>query len=275
MTSLTKPETTPIVSPASHRSPIGWQAGAALTTWLLSISAIFLTSLGAQLGWMVWFYLHHGTLPTQAELVASHSLTLTLVLSTLVAHGLTLFWCWQLIHRTSPQGVYRVLGLDWCRSCWSRQGAILLACVLAAPLFLAIGAWLEHYLPNAKTDLDRLLAKGPLIRVAVAVVAALSAPLVEEVVYRGVVFGGLQRSLGVQGTVGLVSILFLAVHIPQYWGGWAGLTMLALLSFTLTALRAATGSILPSVVLHYTFNGIQALAIVFFWDSLNDNLTPS
>jgi len=256
----------PPASPVSR--VVGWNAGAAMVTWLLSISAILLSSVGAQLGWTAWFYLQRGALPTQADLTTSHSLTLTLVLSTFAAHAITLLWCWQLIRRTSPYGVRPALGLDWCRSFWSRRNGLLIACVFAAPLFLAIGAWLERYLPNAKTDLDRILAQGPSVRVAIACVAALSAPLVEEVVYRGVIFGGLQRSLGVRPTVVLVSLLFLAVHVPQYWGGWAGLTMLALLSLTLTVLRAATGSILPSVVLHYAFNGIQAIAIVFFWELL-------
>jgi membrane protease YdiL (CAAX protease family) len=268
MTSLTEQAATPPANPAPRLPVAGWNASAALVTWLLSISAILLASIGAQLGWTTWFYLQRAALPTQADLTASRSLTLTLVLSTFVAHAVTLLWCWQLIHRTSPQGIRPALGLDWCRPCWSRRGAFLLACAFAAPLFLAVGAWLERYLPNAKTDLDRILAQGPSIRVAIACVAALSAPLVEEVVYRGVVFGGLQRSLGGRAAVVLVSLLFLAVHVPQYWGGWAGLTMLALLSFTLTILRAATGSILPSVVLHYAFNGIQAIAIVFFWELL-------
>jgi membrane protease YdiL (CAAX protease family) len=268
MTSLTEQAATPPANPAPRLPVAGWNASAALVTWLLSISAILLASIGAQLGWTTWFYLQRAALPTQADLTASRSLTLTLVLSTFVAHAVTLLWCWQLIHRTSPQGIRPALGLDWCRPCWSRRGAFLLACAFAAPLFLAVGAWLERYLPNAKTDLDRILAQGPSIRVAIACVAALSAPLVEEVVYRGVVFGGLQRSLGGRAAVVLVSLLFLAVHVPQYWGGWAGLTMLALLSLTLTILRAATGSILPSMVLHYAFNGIQAIAIVFFWELL-------
>ncbi len=268
MTFLTEQAATSPANPAPRLPAVGWNASAALVTWLLSISAILLASIGAQLGWTTWFYLQRAALPTQADLTASRSLTLTLVLSTFVAHAVTLLWCWQLIHRTSPQGIRPALGLDWCRPCWSRRGAFLLACAFAAPLFLAVGAWLERHLPNAKTDLDRILAQGPSIRVAIACVAALSAPLVEEVVYRGVVFGGLQRRLGGRAAVVLVSLLFLAVHVPQYWGGWAGLTMLALLSLTLTLLRAATGSILPSVVLHYAFNGIQAIAIVFFWELL-------
>ncbi|MGQ9897825.1 MAG: lysostaphin resistance A-like protein [Acidobacteriota bacterium] len=254
---------------------VGWSAGAAFVTWLLSVGTILIASIGAQLGWMTWSYLWHGGLPTETDLAASQSLTLTLVLSTFVAHAVTLLWCWQLIRRTSPQGIRQALGLDWCYPLWSRRWGLLVACLLAAPLFLATGAWLERYLPNAKTDLDRILAQGPSIRVAIACVAALSAPLVEEVVYRGVVFGGFQRILSVRATVGIVSLLFLAVHLPQYWGGWAGLTMLALLSLTLTVLRAATGSILPSVVLHYAFNGIQAIAIVFFWEYLEASQTAS
>ncbi len=278
MTFLTEQATSiPTDSPVSRLPAVGWNASAAVVTWLLSLSAILLSSIGAQLGWTAWFYLQRAALPTEADMTTSHSLTMTLVLSTFAAHAVTLMWCWQLIRRTSPQGVCPALGLDWCRSCWSRRGAFLLACVFAAPLFLAVGAWLERYLPNAKTDLDRILAQGPSIRVAVACVAALSAPLVEEVVYRGVVFGGLQRRFGGYVAVGVVSLLFLAVHIPQYWGGWAGLTMLALLSLTLTLLRAATGSILPSIVLHYAFNGIQAIAIVFFWELLetSPSTTPS
>jgi membrane protease YdiL (CAAX protease family) len=267
MTSLTEQASAyPSAQPSSRFPTVEWNASTALVTWLLSVSAIFLTSTGAQLGWTAWFYLQHDTLPTAADLTTSRSLTLTLILSTLVAHTVTLAWCWQLIRRNSPQGWFQTLGLDWCPSLRSRRGLLLVACGFAAPLFLACGAWLERYLPNAKTDLDRILAQGPLIRMAIACVAALSAPLVEEVVYRGVVFGGLQRSVGMPLTVGLVTLLFFIVHVPQYWGGWAGLTMLALLSLTLTALRAATGSILPSIVLHYAFNGIQAIAIVFFWD---------
>ncbi|MCS7080275.1 MAG: CPBP family intramembrane metalloprotease [Chloracidobacterium sp.] len=247
---------------------VGWTAGAAVFTWLLSTASLLLTSLGAQLLWTAWFYWRHAALPTEADVAGSRSLVLALVLSTFVAHAVTLFWCWKLITHTSPRGLRTTLGLDWCTTLWSRQGAALVAAALSAPLFLAFGAWLERYLPNAKTDLDRVLALGPGIRLAVASVAALSAPLVEEVVYRGVLFGGLQRQLGTAVAVVLVAALFLAVHVPQYWGGWAGLTMLAVLSFVLTLLRAATGSILPALALHYAFNGVQAVAIIFFWELL-------
>ncbi len=249
-------------------SAVSWTVGAALVTWLLSVGSILLASIGAQLGWMTWFYWRQAAMPTAADMLGSRSLTLALALSTFIAHVITLLWCWKLMQRTAPLGPRAALGLDWCRTPWSRQGAILGASLLAAPAFLALGAGLERYLPNAKTDLDRILALGPSIRVAIALIAATSAPLVEEIVYRGILFGALQRRIGAVAAVAVVSVLFLAVHIPQYWGGWAGLTMLGLLSVALTLLRALTGSVAPSLALHYAFNGIQAIAIVFFWEWL-------
>ncbi|QUW01857.1 CPBP family intramembrane metalloprotease [Chloracidobacterium validum] len=263
-----------VASPPPLR--VGWNASAALVAWLVSVSCLFLASLGAQLGWLTWYYWKQGMMPTQADMVGSHSLTLTLILSTFVAHAVILGWCVRLIRRTSPQGMLRALGFDWGFPLWSRKGGLLAACVLAAPGFLALGAWLERYVPNSKTDLDRVLAMGPSIRIAIALVAALSAPLVEEIVYRGIVFGGLRTRLGTGVTVAVVSVLFLVVHVPQYWGAWAGLTMLGLLSLALTLLRAATGSVLPAVALHYAFNGIQAVAIIFFWEHLeaSQSTTP-
>ncbi len=265
------------VDPVEHPSnltkpapsqPVEWTLWAALITWLVSVGSLLLASIGAQLGWTAWFYARRAVLPTEADLLGSHSLTLALVLSTFVAHALTLLWCWKVIQMTIPQGFRRALGLDWCQTLWSREGAILGAALLSAPVFLTLGTWLERYVPNAKTDLDRVLALGPSIRLAVASVAAVSAPLVEEIVYRGVLFGALSRRLSTGPAIFLVSALFLAAHIPQYWGGWAGLTMLGLLSLTLTWLRAVTGSVIPSLVLHYAFNGIQAVAIIFFWEWL-------
>lgn len=253
---------------AEHRPPVGWTVGAATVTWLLSVGAVFLASIGAQLGWTAWFYGRHGAMPTEAALLGSSSLTQALVLSTFVAHAITLFWCRELIRRTTPEGFRAALGLNWCRTLWSREGATLGGALLAAPAFLVVGAWLERYIPNAKTDLDRVLALGPDVRLAVASVAALSAPLAEEIVYRGVLFGAFQRRFGAGPAVAFVSVLFLAVHLPQYWGGWAGLTMLGLLSLALTLLRAVTGSVVPSMALHYAFNGVQAVAIIFFWDIL-------
>jgi membrane protease YdiL (CAAX protease family) len=59
-----------------------------------------------------------------------------------------------------------------------------------------------------------------------------------------------------------VTLLFSAVHGAQYWGKWASMADLTLLSLSLTAMRAASKSVLPSVMLHLIFNGITSLYIL-------------
>jgi membrane protease YdiL (CAAX protease family) len=53
------------------------------------------------------------------------------------------------------------------------------------------------------------------------------------------------------------------VHVPQYWGSYAVITTVALLSLFLTIIRAYSGRLLPSIVIHTIFNGIQAIYIIF------------
>src|SRR4029450_832140 len=96
-----------------------------------------------------------------------------------------------------------------------------------------------------QTPFDELL-KLPGPRIAVGIVAVVSAPFVEEVVFRGVLYPALARNVGRIAGVLIVSPLFLYVHVDQYAGSIVLLVPLGLLSLVLTALRAYSGSLLPS-----------------------------
>ena len=52
----------------------------------------------------------------------------------------------------------------------------------------------------------------------VAFLAVFTAPFVEEVIYRGILYSALQRTTGTVLAVVIVTLLFAAVHVPQYWG---------------------------------------------------------
>ncbi|HNG96166.1 MAG TPA: CPBP family intramembrane metalloprotease, partial [Acidobacteriota bacterium] len=73
---------------------------------------------------------------------------------------------------------------------------------------------------------------------------------------------GLRSRFSQWTTIGIVSFLFLLVHVPQYWGGWSGLILLGTLSLALTVIRAETKSILPGVYIHTLFNAAGALGIL-------------
>lgn len=101
------------------------------------------------------------------------------------------------------------------------------------------------------------------VRVAIAVLATFTAPLVEETVYRGVLFSSLRRSLGLVGTVVLVTVMFTGVHVLQYMGAWVTIAGLTLLSLALTLIRARTKSVLPCVLIHTVNNAFFAVLILF------------
>ena len=100
-------------------------------------------------------------------------------------------------------------------------------------------------------------------RYAIAALAVLTAPFVEEFIYRGVLYSALQRAIGVNAAVVFVLALFTLIHVPQYWPNVGVISAVALLSIVLTIVRAFSGRLLPCVVIHMSFNAVQALLLIF------------
>jgi len=81
------------------------------------------------------------------------------------------------------------------------------------------------------------------------------APLIEEIIFRGYFFHVFKEWIGTKRTVYLIALTFAFLHVGQYWGDWMAIAMVTLLGFTLTILRAWTGSTIASVITHYVYNG--------------------
>src|SRR4030095_3249209 len=135
------------------------------------------------------------------------------------------------------------------------------ACILLG--LLLITQLLARVIPQSEDNaFADLLKSSRAVRIAIAALATFSAPFVEEVVYRGVVFSALRRNLGLIVTVGIVTVMFSGVHVLQYWGAWLSILGLTLLSLALTVVRARTGSVLPCVMIHALNNAFFAVLIL-------------
>ena len=133
--------------------------------------------------------------------------------------------------------------------------------VLVAVLLVSI--LLEKVLPNKEnTSFDLLIKSSRQARLWIAFLAVFTAPLVEELTYRGVLFSSLRPRVGLNWSIAIVTLLFSLVHFPQYWGAWAGLAGLTLLSLALTIVRASTRSIFPCIVIHTLNNVVGAIQIL-------------
>lgn len=178
------------------------------------------------------------------------------LVATFVAQMLTLALAWGVVTRAGQRPFLSTMGWFW-RSWFKVPHAIALTIVM-----LGVGWLTTKFLPHKETSLDKVLEMGLAVRVTMAVLATLGAPIVEEVVYRGVLYPAIERTVNSSVAVVVVTLLFWSVHLAQYWNSAAVLVSVFVLSLALTLVRAATGSLLPCVVTHFLFNGIQAIGII-------------
>ena len=237
-----------------------WGPFTGLGTWAFSIAAsIIIPSIPLVL--IIFGKMMSGASPEEVQSwPMSPQSMLVLTIATFPAHVLILVFCWAVVTKFGKRPFFQSLGWNWAgRSAlyWSLVSVGIVIAINVASNYLL------RWLPDRPSPFEELLKSSPSVRIATVVLAVLSAPLVEEVVYRGVLFSGLRKRLNATASVLIVTAIFVGVHVPQYLGAWRTIAGLTLLSLALTILRARTCSLLPSFILHLLNNSIASAAIMF------------
>ena len=137
-------------------------------------------------------------------------------------------------------------------------GAVLLG---LAVLFL--GGLLTHLLAGGhqvQQDVAVMAGKVPVgLRVLLALLVVCVAPIVEELVFRGVLLSGLARRMRVGWAIVASAIIFGCVHLPDFKFAWYPVPALVLLGLALAWMRIRTRSLWPSITLHATNNFMAVL----------------
>jgi uncharacterized protein len=230
----------------------------AFVVW--GVSGPFLLMLDYLFRFILW--LNNSSLPEVQLTPFAVKLSLA---ATLMMQLIGLVAAWMFVTKMRRRPFWRSLGWGWIPQ-FKLVHAIGLALLMIG---LAVAA--EHTLPHKETDLEKFLKMGPAVRIMVAALAVLTAPLIEEIVYRGVLYSTVESLMGKVAAVTFVTLLFALVHVPQYWGSVAALTSILSLSFVLTLLRAWTGKLLPCFATHLVFNSVQALALLVMSEEATKN----
>lgn len=234
-----------------------WNSGVAFSVWLLSVFFIFIVPT-----FFVGVYLVAAgvdfTNREQLQDVIKNDITSSLVslAAVIPAHLLTLAVAWAVITRFNTFSFRQTLG-------WRFNQFRIWHIFVITALILILAAFLTSYFGEQDNEFMRILKSSRAAVYLVAFLATFTAPLVEEVIYRGVLYSAFQRTFGVQLAVILVTFLFALVHVPQYLPDFVSISVICLVSLILTLIRAKTGNLLPCIALHFVFNGIQALFLVF------------
>ena len=241
-----------------------WGVGGALLVWIASIALVVFMPLLFLVPYASSKGIHFGAnyLPAFVQF-ATHDKTALLlqILALFPSHLLTFLLVWALITRFGKRSFWAAIGWEWPPQFpWWLE--VLVSVMLGIVLF-GIGsviAWL--FASEKPTQLEVLINSSLAARYAISILAVFTAPFAEELVYRGVLFAPLQRLAGTRSAVVIVLALFTVIHVPQYWPNIGVIAAVALLSIVLTLVRAFSGRLLPCIVIHFVFNGIQAIFLV-------------
>lgn len=145
--------------------------------------------------------------------------------------------------------------------------ALAVAIGLAVPV---LGGWLTQLLAHGHTvtqNIQQLGANTPLAwRIVLVLVVVSVGPLVEELLFRGVLLSALWQRWQAGWAVVLSSLMFALVHLPGLQWQWFALPDLLLLALALAWLRLLSGSIWPGVLAHAVNN---LLAVVGWFVAAN------
>jgi uncharacterized protein len=231
-----------------------WGIVAALSAWLTSVVMLAVVPNVCVLPYLAYRY--GGTNVSREALLNDKTFVFLFVLGWLPAHLLTLALIWAIATRLGKLSLKEVLGWSW-----SPNLGLWRSVSLALLLFL-VTFFLVARFGGPRTDLDRILESSRAAAVTLAALAVLTAPLIEEMIYRGLLYSAFRRALGQWTAVVIVTSMFAGLHVVQYWPNAGAISSITLLSLVLTLIRARTGKLLPCFVVHLVFNGVQSVIII-------------
>ena len=245
--------------PPSPNNP-PWNSGVAFVTWMISILLILIIpTIGIGIYAIIQHYDLSDGKAFLEQLQGDSNAILVNIISIIPAHILTILVSWLVITKLNKYSFREMLGWKWGNfNPWITVG-YMTAIVIG---FFALAYQFTKIFGDSDNQLTDILKSSNTAVYIIAFLATFTAPLVEEVIYRGILYSAFQRTFGVTLAVIIVTLLFAGIHVPQYWGSNGTIIMICLLSLTLTLIRVKTDNLLPCIVLHTLLNGIQSIGLV-------------
>ena len=241
------PHGTPSITPVAPRDPVwtGWDVllVAGLTLLTIPILGIFV-ALGARLIWP------HANLEKMApEIVIAaqfFAYVAVFLLIVMMIEGKYRVRFWPAIHWHWPRWSLAMFGL----------GVLLL---------LSINL-IAHFLPMPKsTPFDQFFA-SPRDAYLMSIFAVTFGPFMEELFFRGLLYPVLERRLGVFWGVVLTAAPFAMMHMFQYGYAWGVVLLIFIMGIVVTIVRARTGSVAASFLVHVGYNATEMFALMLATD---------
>jgi membrane protease YdiL (CAAX protease family) len=236
-------------------APVAWGWGQAV--WLF-VQFFTMQATGAAILLLLFLAVmtagHFLHFPVPAAAVSGNLILLVTVAGYLTAA----FWSLWYISRlgTARWRDGSPLGIGW-RPAPARAYLVAILALLIVGVFAVA---VQHVLPPSpaaqKTNPFTEIFGTHGWKVAVLfILAAVAAPLTEELVFRGGIFSALAGSCGTVWSGAITTALFTVAHLQESLGYPPGLLIILAVALALIFLRVRYRSIRPGILLHVLFNG--------------------
>lgn len=182
-------------------------------------------------------------------------LLVTVAIGITLAYGPSLWWCRRVAGANGGAAAigwrWRWADLGWGPVTWI--GSYIAEIIMVLIFIEGLGVPFETNVDTTNDDITAVYV------IAMVVSACIAAPLVEELVFRGVVLRGLAGRVGIGLAIPIQGVLFGAAHIDPIDRGWGNLGLMIGLAtvgcgFGLAA--ALTRRIGAPIIAHALLNGV-------------------
>jgi membrane protease YdiL (CAAX protease family) len=149
---------------------------------------------------------------------------------------------------------WQAIRWNWPRSEWKLLG-------IGAVMLIVLGL-LQSLLPMPKDTPFEHLFDRPRDAYLLTIIAVSLGPLMEELFFRGFMYPVLARRMGAAWAIALTALPFGLIHLPQYGWAWGAALVIVLVGVVCGIVRAQTGSVGASFLVHVGYNGTQMLIAV-------------
>jgi membrane protease YdiL (CAAX protease family) len=187
------------------------------------------------------------------------------VLADFLFCGVALFWSANAfkfqLNDTSPTGA------AWVRGSWGDIAKGLGTGILISILTMLVMSRFEfhNYRHQEPSPLIRMSMTPGFPQIVWVITAVLFAPPIEELLFRGIVYGGYRKSLGAAAAATLTTFIFVMLHFEQFIRqpvaifGITGLALAALWQ------RLRSRAIGPAVATHFGYNAVVSAIILYHY----------
>jgi membrane protease YdiL (CAAX protease family) len=173
--------------------------------------------------------------------------------------GFVLVYFYTLVRVRTQAPFWRTMGWRGLHFAGQTTSASVLRCLGGgAMLALIISFAGKFFNEKGELPIEEMFHSRPTVILLMGF-GILVAPLVEETMFRGFLYPIIARRFGIAAGVLVTGVLFGAMHAQQLWGGWGQIGLLIGVGILLTWVRARTGTVTASYLVHLGYNSLLFL----------------